>query len=272
VLCEYTGNARYPWRFASVKETNQLVAASTQDPNSYNVFIYDVAHNFMVLQGNSAALVAAEVSAYLRANRNDYTYDYTDHAVDAFQPRADNIKLYCFYDRYICISTGAYLRPDGSIVYKIILVYDKALRRYGRIVVEHNYVVAAQDPNSTERTIAAIDAGTGTAVNFLFNLHEGSGTATDGVLILGKFQYVRSRRLELHDIMCEGQFQHVNCYVLPAGESTVFNAAVSAVPVVSSDTHRQYNCRAEGSTLAVAFEGAFNMDFAQFTFSLGGGR
>lgn len=277
VAATYTGNSRFPWKFTVVPSTNIIESAATQDPNTRRVLVYDAAYNLYFLENLEVTPVAPELSAYLRGNRKDYTYNYSTHTLTEFQPQSTiKSKLYCFYDRYICVSVGGFT-SGGTAKYKILLVYDMMFNRYGRCVHDHTDVLAVNDLYTSELTFAVFDASTGNACNFNLSTHNTTSgmsniVTSESILILGKFQYVRSRRLELQEVDFDGQFGSVTARVYTANDGTTLSAGLPMSVISSSVDSLQCSSRAEGQNICIGLQGKFSLDSMQLTFSLGGGR
>lgn len=187
-VAQYTGNSRYPWKFETVTDTNVVESVATQDPNSYRVLSYDAAYNFYLLEGNLARPVAPELGAYLRSNRKSYKYNYASHSLESITPK-DTVptKVYCFYDRYLCVSVDAEF-DGGKIYYNTIMVYDMKLSRYGRLRHRHTTLVVNQDALNSQLTFASIDKFTGALCVFHltgFPSYTAGWDFSNSVVILG---------------------------------------------------------------------------------------
>ena len=272
----YTGNSRFPWKFELISDTNTVNSVGVQDPNSGRVLIYDAAYNFSILSDTTATQVAPELSSFLRSNRTDHIYDYSTNRLQSITPsHGVSAKVYSYYDRYICVSTSN-SAVDGKFRYNVLIIYDTHLRRYGRLVHPHTDVVIVQDFVTAQLSFGVINVHTGNICVFSlvlfpsFNLPQID--TTKSVIMLGKFKYVRSRRIELQEIKIEGQFGDSSVRVSEGTLQAMTSSSELLAPVESTSYTRTYNCRKEGDSVAVSVLGQFALDSLELTLSLGGSR
>ena len=96
--------------------------------------------------------------------------------------------------------------------------------------------------------------------------------AHQGVLILGKFQYVRSRNICLDELNIEGKFQNCSVILLPSLNGKTFDAPVTPAIVEDESTLKSYTSRLEAKNCAVAVKGQFSIDSLELTFHPGSAR
>lgn len=204
VFAAYTGNARYPWKFREVTGSGgyALQTQASGDTNTALQVGVTVTGQLQSLNPDAAILVAPEVSDFFERVK---AYDLFDSATNTFSlvqnlMRGPNTEFQIFFvlDRYILCPYGR----SGTTPYKYeyILVFDTQLRRYGKLKRACNFIY------TDEENIFFLDRVTGviTSLNTNILTVDGSGDPTHaGVLLLGKFQFVRDRFIQMEQIELE---------------------------------------------------------------------
>lgn len=275
ISAEYTGNSRYPWRFIPVADTNGYMSFSDGDRNSSNTFLVEETGAIRVMTGHTSELIAPELSDYLRAQG---PVDFYNRTTDTFYteslgPFPDPPKIQLFYDRYICVSCD----KTAGAQYTSIVIYDIILKRYGRIKVDHTHLVFSNtiDNSMNASQIGIINTITEETYIVDFELEASSGGLHTGVLVLGKFQYVRSRFLALDELSIEGKFPvtPVDVRILPTLDGKTFQSALTPTLVAAPNTTlREYACRVEAKNVSVVLKGRFSISCLELVFHPGAGR
>lgn len=269
IVATYTGNSRYPWKFVPVVNTTQIVAFTSGDVNASSVIIIDGTGSIRQVQGNTAELIAPELATYFRQCIETDVFNYTSNTFTTQSNLASRApKIYLLHDRYICVSCEA-----TSSFYTAIIIYDIQLRRYGKLKINHNEIVLHDTLNVAlnRNRIGIVNRSTGAChiVDFETDVVTSPHTA---VLVLGKFQYVRSRNMVLDEIEIEGKFHGVSVRILPSLNGKTFDAAVVPAAVESTSTLQSYTCRTEAKNQSIVIKGQFSIEFLGLTFHPGGGR
>lgn len=276
ILAKYTGNPRYPWKFIPVTDTESVVTFSTDSSNSAIVACIDLANNIRVIQESTSTLVAPEISDYLRKELQYWTYD-TDTGEFTLVPRnlVAKPKIFSYLNRYLIVSCD----PTDSSTYLGAFWYDMQLRRYGKLKISHTQIFAMQNDTDNLQQLY-FSAGNGNITELDLTSYFSDSDDFKNVIIFGKFQYVRSRRIELHEVVVENT-QHpgigtgdLQCKILTSSNGSVFDGAVDPVLTSTStaDPYREFTCRAEGKNVAVAITGSFDLTTLELVFTPGGGR
>lgn len=204
VFAAYTGNARYPWKFREVTGSGgyALQTQASGDTNTALQVGVTVTGQLQSLNPDAAILVAPEVSDFFERVK---AYDLFDSATNTFSlvqnlmrgPYTE-FQIFFLLDRYILCPYGR----SGSAPYKFeyILVFDTQLRRYGKLKRACNFIY------TDEELIFFVDGTTGviTSLNTDILTVDGSGDPTHaGVLLLGKFQFVRDRFIQMEQVELE---------------------------------------------------------------------
>lgn len=269
---EYTGNARYPWRFLLVEDTTQVLSYTFGDVNSSSLLVIDSVGTIRRVSKTESAPLAPELTLYLRQQLPYYQYNYaTDVLTEVVGSPEIAPKIYFFYDRYICVS----VEPIAG-VYGAVIVYDVALKRYGRLRRPHTHLSICDTSYDGANVLGSNTLiATNTATLNQATLDMDAKTAApfhESVLILGRFKYVRSRRLCIHETVVEGVLTNLDVRMLPSAPGQLFAPAVIPYEVAKNSYAATYNSRAEGYDVSLAIKGQFSINHVDFTFEVGGGR
>lgn len=209
-----------------------------------------------------------------------------------------SIHLAVISDRYAVISYGVHA-PD----YTHALVFDLALKRWGKFKIAHRDCFQWNNPNlygpityamlampySQLMLTTYADFLTGIegfvypkkALAFLqqdgtvyivnFDLSESNA---NGVFMLGKFQFQRNKFLvhqstDVENIRPSGAF---SLYIVPSLNGKDLLTPVPGVLQTQGDLMRRYNKRLTGLNYSLLFIGAFNLTSVLTNFTLGGDR
>lgn len=272
ISAQYTGNSRYPWRFVPVSDTTSVISFSSGDVNSSNIVVLDNATTIRRVEGNQSVPIAPEVSAYIKTEQSFDRYDHSTDVISLVTLAASGgktPKIYLKLDRFVCVSCD-YTVADG---YCNVLIYDIQTRRYGKLGIKHHYLVEfTEGPHwAGTKSIGFINILTG-ACNYLSFRVEDVTSPHDAVLVMGKFQYARSRNLCLDEIQLEGKLTNASVRVLPSLNGKVFDTAITPSLKESAQDFAWYTCRTEARNHSVVIKGQFSVSSLELTFHLGGGR
>lgn len=267
---QYTGNSRYPWKFVPVDATNTIVSYTSGDVNSDNHYVLESSGAIKNVTQRVSEIIAPELSDYLRRIEK---VDVFDSASNTFSKVPITIltapKIYLFFDRYICLSCEAITAGK----YSAIIIYDISLKRYGKLKIVHTNLVHYNSFNNNinAEKIGIVDKVTGVCSILDFDVN--SLTAVHaGVLVLGKYQYVRSRFLALDEIALEGDMPSITTAILPSLDGKNFDSPVLPTAVISGPSLRTFVCRTEAKNQTLVIKGAFSLDTVELVFHPGAGR
>jgi hypothetical protein len=194
VFAKYTGNSRYPWKFTPVANaggysTLNQIYGSAQTPEHYGI---DNSNKLQIITPDRAQLVAPEVTTFLERKNYKDTFDYLDNTFGR-QINLVSTHIYYLLDRYVVVST----QFGSETQFTHAFVYDVLLQRYGILKVSHAYVFA----DATTLTFVPKFAGE-RPQTWSLNIYD-PNSIFQGVLLLGKFQYIRDRWIQLEGIEIE---------------------------------------------------------------------
>lgn len=266
VLAQYTGNARYPWKFVEIPNSgghaSERLIAAPQDSAIH--FTINAQGSINQISAAGTQRVAPEVSTYLRNALGAYDlYNRTTNAISTIDSYLFAYEIIYLANRYICVQLTNENGTTG-IKPRAVIVYDTLLRRYGRLGAD---VLFLWDDSETVYCLTPA----GLVQRLVLDPYDAS-VVQDAIIVFGKFQYVRGRRLEVHELVLEGDLKAVTPYVLPSEEGVQPPVGVAMTPVLVNSKVCAYTSRAEGVNHCVAVRGKFALSTVQLTFALGGSR
>lgn len=298
----YSGNPQFPWVFSEIPGSSGVTSSEqvTFDANLPEHYAYTTAGLQKVLK-TAATVEFPEASDFL-SGRIIETYDYTSKLLSvAYLTSNLSVKVVCCANRYLVISYG--LLPGA---YTFAIIYDLALKRWGKVIFDHvdcvdfvdpsafpavEYIdllgntYASQSPNSYGSYGFVVDLQfqvPGKSIGFLkgdgsiwvVNFEVGNTEDTQAVLYLGKFQLLRKNMISLQEIEFENILQGapfaVDILTSISGKS--FDLTTQPVLNLDQDLFRLYGSRVNGLNHTLRVRGNFNLVYLGLTVLLGGNR
>lgn len=276
----YTGNVRYPWRFDPIEGTSFRWTRGLGGDYQSSAYIVSTNNSDIYALTPSGYEHIGEQLAEL-INRISYTdsFNYTTNVFGLTftgTPSAE-YRLTFLLDRYIILS-----RSDGTVAdkYSHAYVYDTKFKRYGVLKIYHTHISEIVNLFSFGiRQIIFVDTYAGTTTAMTMDV-QNQYTYMQGVIVIGKMQYVRSRFLCLDEVSAEsthlspadGSSRNFQAYALPTLDGKTF---LPAVPLFLDTTRSgsqvmNYFSSAEGKNISLMFKGAFDLSSVEMKFHLGG--
>lgn len=283
----YTGNRQYPFRFVPIKGAagciRQGYATSAQEPSTH--FVYSKAGLQEVVSGG-AKTVLPEVLEFFRAGLYEAVAEDLTITHNSLIPEEEfftNISLIA--SRYLAISYG----KDGDDFFSHAIVLDLVLNRAGKVALDHNRVFELIVPTnlaaSTEFTEAAnigFLQGNDLLQNSKYYTLDWTGSvdadASDrgsSLLLLGKFQYARSRFLDLQEIKIDkevkltGDTSDLELQVITEFEDGSTSIS-TPTQILDTTKRRTYGSDVSGKNHVLAFKDRFKLTSLELVSSLGG--
>lgn len=265
----YTGNVQFPFKFREIDGSKGAISLDriAYEANSKVQYIYSKA-GLQTITSQRAENILPEVTDFLAGRRfEDYNevtklYEITDLAPSDTMLK----KVKYVASRYVIVSYGL----PGGVGFTHALVFDTALNKLGKIKITHTDVfeyVDSQSEISKESIAFLLSTGEVKVLDF-------SATATsNGVLILGKLQFTRSRNLILLGVEVENveESAALSLSSQVSLDGKTFTSVEGTVDE-SVDNLRSYHFRSEGKNHSLVFIGKFNLVTAQIRFTIGGRR
>ena len=288
VAADYTGNARYPFRFAPVANSVGVTYPWEvySDVDESEQFTVSRASVIQAVNNKSAQAVAPEVSEYFERSNSFDSFEYilNTFTTKLIPSNQETFRIYKLNSRYLFIS---YKESTVDILpgqYDAAFVFDLQLQRYGKLRKRHSHLVTMRSAFSNKLMLGLINNFTGASYIWELNIVESEQTEMRGVILLGKFQYVRSRDLCLDELSFEsGQVIDAdpsppilpgNFTVLAYPTSNGKDFLPAHTPYYRADDSTaavaNYFCGAEGKNVSVLVKGAFDLCSVELTFHVGG--
>lgn len=267
----YSGNAEFPWNFKHIPASGGVsssdVVSLEQASGKQQVYstngMQQVAHN-------GCTTVLPAVTDFVAGN----VFEDFDSITNTFnQTKFDwtmRKKLAVIADRYVVVSYG--LSPTDDMTHAIVI--DLTQTRMGKIKLQHTSCFELRSLNSQvtdiPRDSIAFLQHNGTVRVVDFSLLD---TADDSVLMLGKYQYVRQKLIELNQLEVEtvetpDVFQAL---ALPSLNGKTFGAAIPGYQQENSNGYRKFTWDgALGTNVSWIFKGTFNINSIIGWFSIVG--
>lgn len=271
VSCIYSGNADFPWNFKSIPSSGGIsdpdLVSSEQTGGFHQCY---TTNGLQQISHTGAKTVYPQITDFIAGNTfEDFNIATNKMQVTEFDWVMSK-GLAVVADRYVVISYG--MLPNGNLTHAI--VFDIAQARLGKLKIPHNFCfelrsllpAVTETPRGSMAFLAA--DGTISTVNF-----STSKVAPDSVILLGKFQYVRQRMLELFSVELEnvktGADFTLDC--LPSLDGKNFNDYMSGYLLEQSNNFRQYSFEsAVGTNITLIIKGRFNLNVVLLWFGVHG--
>lgn len=250
-----SGNVRYPFNFIPITGSGGITDADNvaQDTGAGSVYAYTTS-GIQFVNLRAAAPAFAEVTDFLGGSLMEDFNEITNELVliDASGSEIQK-RLALIADRYLVISYGVNLLTHA-------LYFDTAYKQFGRLKTTHTdcFEFTAYTPGSVEipkKSVAFITAGGGISI-----LDSDIVSAnSNGVMLLGKFQYIRDRTLTLQEVSVENvnpgdTFELLD---LPSIDGKNFLPAVTGYLAASLGKQRSYNFFSTALNHTLVYKGAF---------------
>ncbi len=214
IFARYTGNSRYPWKFTEIKEsggykTDLQIAGDSQASINYGV---NTNSFIQAISPELCDVIAPEITQFLSEAATYDSFNYsTNIFIDQPHVKLRSGKAFYLFDRYVLVSYDRNYIEGFNEGAKNVFVYDKLLKRYGNIKINHDYVVESASnvlpfpaANTSEPAFVFIDYVTGKITSTTFNYQNiTSANLHKAVILLGKFKLTRSRWVTLEEATIE---------------------------------------------------------------------
>jgi hypothetical protein len=266
----YSGNARYPYNFNAITGAGGLTNPfhTAQDTGSGSVYAYTTS-GLQLLNLKQAQPVFPECTDFLSGSLLEDYDEITNELVLQDASGQELLKrLTLIADRYLIISYGI-----TELTHAIF--YDIGYKQFGRLKINHTdcFEFVAYNTGTVEipkRSVAFL--GAGGSINILNTDIVAAGS--NGVMLLGKFQYVRTRLLTMQQV----EFENVNpgdtfnLYLFPSLNGKVLLPAVTGTQLGNSGKVRRYGFRYTALNHTIAAIGAFTAVSFVLTMTVHGAR
>ena len=272
VAAIYSSNSRYPYNFTEITGCGGLTNSQyvSYDANSGALHAYTTS-GLQTVTLKKAVSIFPEITDFISGALIEDFNEITNELelIDASGAELKK-RIAVIADRYVVISYG-----KDKLTHALFI--DSALKQIGKLRIEHTDCFEFQQyaGNVVEvpkRSVAFL--GAGGSVHILdSNINS---DVSNGVMILGKYQYIRTRVLTMQSV----EFENVNVgdnfsmHLLPSLDGKTPYAVVPGYPVSSAAVSkvRAYNFFKTGKNHSLLLKGAFNAVSLVLTFTAHGAR
>lgn len=272
VAAMYSTNPRYPYNFTEITGCGGLTDASyvSYDANSGALTVYTTS-GLQTVTLKKATAIFPEITDFISGSLLEDFDELTDtlYTINTAGTELQK-RIAVIADRYVIFSYGY-----NKLTHAIFI--DSALKQIGRLKIDHTDCFEFQQyaGNVVEvpkKSVAFLGAG-GSVHVLDFDINSDT---SNGVMILGRYQYVRTNYLTLHGV----EFDNVNVgdnfslKLLPSLDGKVFETPVDGylMPVLPGSKLRDYRFRKTAKNHSLLFKGAFNAVSLVLTFTADGSR
>ena len=264
----YQNNIRYPFQFREIVNSGGMTSLDlvTWDANSGNLYAYTTS-GLQLVSTSQTQTVFPEITDFISGR---YFEDFDDVSCTfshVILNAAMQKKLNVVADRYIIMSYGV-----SELTHA--LMYDITLKRYGKLKLKHvasfTYLLASPGILETPKQSVGFLQKDGTVVIVDFAI---GSPKLNGTIILGKYQYVRPRLIQMDrvDIESTRPGQSFNLQILTALDGKNW---VASTPMLTHDggLAKEYSSRAIGLNHSILVQGGFLLDSLVLNFNIHGKR
>jgi len=264
VSAQYTGNAQFPFRFKSVDNSKGAIGLDlvAYESNASEHFSYTKA-GLQAIDVREAKIIVPEVTDFLSGEQFEDYDELTDILSTTNLTTTMKKKVKLIASRHLIISYGI-------TEFTHAIVYDLALKRLGKLKITHVDVLEylGSQLEIGKHTLAFLTK-TGMISILEFASHS---TARPGVLLLGRFQYIRDRHLVLQRVTAQNiaptnVFKIIDKVSLDGLTTT----DVVGAEVITGNI-RTVSFRSSGINHVIALIGHFSLYSLQMLFTVGGRR
>lgn len=290
VAAVYTQNARAPFTFKEIANAGGLETYEqfTSDQNSGPQYAWTTGGMQRITTQNSEPF-SGELNDFLSGRLWEYWDPSTKQLVQVKAPDVEfQVKVSYIASRFLVISYSTTL--DG--LYQYALIYDTALKRWGKIKIEHVDCFSYPYPNVfgdlSYDDLAAIsydqliytayeDLSMGVqslqpskrSIGFLgangsvdIMISDYNKVSEAGVMVFGKFQMTRARMCSLQRLDLEAVFatdRHVEVTAIASFDGKDRSLAVPLILQQDGFENKRYIKRITGTNISIAMEGGFSI-------------
>ncbi len=270
VVAIYSNNSRYPFTYRTIGAAGGLTSSDVvaRDISDSAHYAYTTA-GLQSIASNGAAIIYPEVTDFLSGKLFE-DFDATTNTFSQQQVITLKKLLNIVANRYLVISYGV-----AELTHALVL--DLAMKRWGKLKVTHTdvveFLIYPAEQTEIPRQSLGFFSKTGAIVKVDFDSND-IDTLHDGVLIAGKYQYVRARLVTLEEVTIEN-VRDVTKFSLHDMVSLDGKLVSSVVPGALKSVAGQsltYNFHAPGTNHSLLFKGSFFATSLELTFSSQGHR
>lgn len=265
----YSGNARYPFNAREIVNAGGLanLALVGYGADAGDAYAYTTS-GVQIVATNGAKTVLSDVTDFLAGKYfedfNVSTLAFTRTSLTNPMKKALSIVA----NRYVVFSCGIFEFTHA-------LIYDTVQKRFGKLKITHascfEWKLLTPEVNETPRESIGFlkNNGSISVVDFSF-----TSSTSSGVMLLGKYQYARSRLLTLDQVDVENVRQEDSFKLYNEYSVDGKNITDTVAGYLANDTGklRSFNFRQTGINHTLVFVGGFYVTSLVLKFHINGKR
>lgn len=265
VAALYSGNARYPFNFREIVSSGGLASINmvAVDAATGSHYAYTTS-GLQLISTSQAQIVYPDATDFIAGKLLEDFNETTNQFISTILSTTMQKRVNVISERYLVISYGI-------TEFTHAIIFDLAQKRWGKVKIDHTstfeFEIAAMGVTEIpKQSIAFLQSnGSVQVVNFDTNAE------SNGVLILGKFQFVRARLLgmdtiDLEDVKESGSFSLVLQSALDGKNFTNSTPTL----IYSSGKLRRYGSDKVGINHSLVCKGQFNLNTFVLVFHVHG--
>lgn len=267
VACTFADNARFPFRFTPITGSGGISTARYCSESATSGYLYAyTTSGLQTINLRQAKSINPDITDFISGEVietfNSSTNELTQKSIVGVMAK----RISFIADRYLIISYG-----EGSLNYAI--VHDTLLDQYGKLAIAHlscfEFTLYDQTQWETPKKSMAFIGANGklSLVDFTFT------STHSGVIMLGKYQYVRSRMLQLEEVGVQsiGQGQGFELICVPSLSGVEGDAPMPGFLAYEGKHSRKYAFHSVGLNHSLIGKGNFDLNSLILTFTVHGG-
>jgi hypothetical protein len=264
-------NISYPFTFSPLSGAGGVSSADyiSSDSGAGSLYAYTTS-GLQLISLRGAQLVFPDLTDFLSGSIfEDFNEDTNEFTITDTGGTPILKRISLISDRYLTISYGV------STTLTHTLLYDISMKRWGKLKLTHVDVFELAVQNITlfetqKKSIALLtDSGQVLVVN-----SESRNDSAAGVVLLGKYQYVRSRLLQLQQVELENipSTSETSVYAIPSADGKTFGTPLEGYNSIIANQMRRYNFHSTATNFTVLVKGGFNLTSLILNFNAAGAR
>lgn len=268
VAAVYSNNSRFPFNLREIVGSGGLLDSSlvTMATNSSNQYAY-TSSGLQLISISQTQTIMTEVTDFLSGRYFEDFDESTKQFIRQEVPSGLKKLINLISDRYLVISYGV-------TSFTHALVYDVPQKRFGKLKIQHvncfEWIPIGSGSDVARQSIGFLQQdGSIKTVDFSY-----TSTTSNGVILLGKYQYIRARLITLQEVEIENIRSGANfqLYNLVSLDGKTLQSPALGYLAVDAYSHKSYNFKQTGVSHTLLAMGAFYMSSIVLKFHSNGRR
>ena len=273
VAAVYSGNEQYPFNFREVSNSGGILASHyvATESNSGTHYAFTTS-GLQQISPVETRGVFGEVTDFLTSKIFEDFDNDTNTFTTTVSPNALLKAVNVIADRYLVISYGL-------TYFTHAIVYDMVLERFGKLKIPHIQVFEWLGHRTVDADVAKTSFGFLLSNGQILTLNQSPNPgdyvgAPEPAILFGKFQFVRSRYLQLDCVDVESirDTDTFTCHSLTSWDGKTFNTPAAGYLDATGAWVRKFLFKLVGMNHSILFKGKFSLSSLVLRFSVHGER